>query len=38
VREESVVSDRLVAVLGVVSLGAVAAGWMLKNSRGLRIR
>lgn len=38
VREESVVSDKWVAVLGAVSVGAVAAGWMLRNSRGLRIR
>jgi len=39
VREETVVGDGWVAVLGVVSLGAVvAAGWVLRGSRGLRIR
>lgn len=38
VREETVVSDRWVAVLGVVSLGAVVVGWALRGSRGLRIR
>lgn len=38
VREETVVSDRWVAVLGVVSLGAVGVGWALRGSRGLRIR
>lgn len=38
VREETLVGDKWVAVLGVVSVGAVAAGWVLRNSRGLRIR
>jgi hypothetical protein len=38
VREETVVSDKWVAVLGAVSLGAVAAGWVLRNSKGLRMR
>jgi len=37
VREETLVSDRWVAVLGAVSLGAVAAGWVLRGSRGLRV-
>jgi hypothetical protein len=37
VREETVVSDRWMAALGVLSVGAVAAGWAMRNSRGLRI-
>ena len=38
VREETVVSDKWVAVLGAVSLGAVAAGWVMRGSKGLRMR
>lgn len=38
VREETLVSDRVIAALGVLSVGAVAAGWFLRNSRGLRLR
>lgn len=37
VREETVVSDKWMAALGVLSVGAVAAGWAMRNSRGLRI-
>lgn len=35
VREETLVGDGWVAALGVLSVGAVAAGWVLRNSRGL---
>lgn len=41
VREETLVSDRAIAALGVLSVGAVAAGWVLRNSRylsGVRVR
>lgn len=38
VREETLVSDKWVAALGVLSVGAVAAGWVLRNSKGLRVR
>jgi hypothetical protein len=38
VREETLVSDKWVAALGVLSVGAVAAGWVLRGSKGLRIR
>ena len=35
VREESLVGDRMLMVLGAVSTVAVAAGWLMKGSRGL---
>jgi hypothetical protein len=35
VREETLVGDGWVAALGVLSVGAVATGWDLRNSRGL---
>lgn len=41
VREETLVSDKTIAALGVLSVGAVAAGWILRNSRylnGLRMK
>lgn len=38
VREETLVSDRMITVMGVLSVGAVAAGFLLRNSKGLRVR
>lgn len=41
VREETLVSDKVIAAMGVLSVGAVAAGFVLRNSRylsGLRLR
>lgn len=41
VREETVVSDRFIAAMSILSVGAVAAGWVLRNSgylRSLRVR
>lgn len=35
VHEETFVSDRLIATLSVLSVGAVAAGWVLRNSKYL---
>ncbi|OQO13729.1 hypothetical protein B0A48_01959 [Cryoendolithus antarcticus] len=39
--EETQVSDRLIAALSVLSVGAVAAGWLMRNSKyvsGLRLK
>jgi len=38
VREETLVSDRVITVMGVLSVGAVAAGFVLRNSKYLRVR
>jgi hypothetical protein len=41
VREETLVSDKLIVTMGVLSVGAVAAGFVLRNSKylsGLRLR
>lgn len=41
VREETLVSDKVIAAMGVLSVGAVAAGFVLRNSKylsGLRLR
>jgi hypothetical protein len=41
VREETLVSDKLIAAMGVLSVGAVAAGFVMRNSKylsGLRLR
>jgi hypothetical protein len=41
VHEETMVSDRAIAAMGVLSVGAVAAGFLLRNSKylsGMRVR
>jgi hypothetical protein len=41
VHEETMVSDRVIAAMGVLSVGAVAAGFVLRNSKylsGMRVR
>jgi len=41
VHEETLVSDKTIAALSVLSVAAVAGGWLLRNSRylsGVRVR
>lgn len=41
VHEETLISDKAIAALSILSVAAVAGGWLLKNSRylsGLRAR
>jgi hypothetical protein len=41
VHEETMVSDRVIAAMGILSVGAVAAGFVLRNSKylsGMRVR